>query len=113
MTIKELQTKVDNWIKDYGVRYFDEKTNTLILVEEVGEFARLISRKYGEQSFKKTTDEKEVRAKLKDELSDVIFVCTCLANQMNIDITEIMQANILKKTDRDAERHLKNDKLKP
>jgi NTP pyrophosphatase (non-canonical NTP hydrolase) len=111
MKIKELQDRVDSWIKTYGVRYFDEKTNTLLLVEEVGEFSRLISRKYGEQSFKQEISEKEIAEKIEDEIADIVFVITCLANQMEIDLEKCIIKNINKKTNRDHSRHLTNRKL--
>lgn len=108
MEVKEYQDRVDRWIKDYGIRYFDEKTNGLILMEEVGELARLIARIYGEQSFKQKIDEKK---ELKNEIGDVLFVLTCLANQMEIDLDEVIEDNFIKKTDRDRERHRNNPKL--
>ena len=97
MTIEEAQKTVDNWIKTYGVRYFNELTNMAILTEEVGEVARIIARKYGEQSFKKG----ENGEKLADEMADVLWVLICLANQTGIDLTDAFQKNILKKTQRD------------
>lgn len=108
MTIQEAQKLVDNWIRTIGVRYFNELTNTAILMEEVGEVARIIARKYGEQSFKKT-DEK---ADLGDEMADVLFVLICLANQTGINLTEALEKNLEKKNVRDAERHQNNEKLK-
>lgn len=111
MTIRQLQETVDNWIQEYGVRYFDEKTNTILLMEEVGEMSRHIARKYGEQSYKIPLSDQETKQHIKEEMADVFFVLTCLANQMDIDITEIMQANLDKKTKRDADRHVNNDKL--
>ena len=108
MTLSEAQKKVDNWIKHHGVRYFSELTNMAILTEEVGEVARIISRQYGEQSFKKKDKEK----KLADELADVLFVLICLANQTGIDLTKAFEKNIQKKTKRDSKRHIKNKKLK-
>ncbi|MEL6388865.1 MAG: nucleotide pyrophosphohydrolase [Bacteroidota bacterium] len=113
MTINEWQAKVDTWIRSYGVRYFDEMTNTLVLTEEVGEFARLIARHYGEQSFKNANDAERAPELIREELADIFFVLTCLANQMGIDITEILERNLLKKTTRDATRHLDNTKLHP
>lgn len=111
MTIKEAQQTVDNWINTIGVRYYHELTNTAILMEEVGEVARLMSRLYGEQSFK--TKEKELTAKtdLADEMADVMFVLICLANQTGVDLTEAMRKNLEKKTKRDRERHANNEKL--
>ncbi|RZJ70077.1 MAG: pyrophosphatase [Flavobacterium sp.] len=109
MTIKETQENVDNWIKTTGVRYFNELTNTAILMEEVGEVARIMARKYGEQSFKKSDEE----VGLADEMADVLFVLVCLANQTGIDLTEALEKNLKKKSIRDADRHQNNDKLKP
>ncbi len=107
MTIKEAQESVDNWIKTYGVRYFSELTNMAVLTEEVGELARVISRTYGEQSFKpgETAD-------LADEMADVLWVLLCLANQTGTDLTAALQRNIEKKTQRDRMRHIENKKLK-
>jgi NTP pyrophosphatase (non-canonical NTP hydrolase) len=113
MNLKEYQHKVDAWIKTHGVRYFEEKTNTLLLVEEVGEFARLIARKYGEQSFKTTESESDINLQLEDELADILFVTVCLANQMEMDLEKIIHRNFAKKTKRDAERHINNKKLNP
>ena len=112
MKIKELQTTVDNWISEYGVRYFNEMTNSLLLVEEVGEFTRLMARKYGEQSFKKLEDKECMDENIAEELADIIFVLICLANQMNIDLTEAITNNLNKKTSRDIDRHRNNPKLK-
>ena len=111
MTVGELQKKVDDWIKTYGVRYFNELTNMTVLTEEVGELARLMSREYGEQSFKREEDKKDVKNKIADELSDIIFVVTCLANQMDISLEESIERNLEKKTKRDSERHKSNEKL--
>ncbi len=111
MELKEVQEQVDNWIKTYGVRYFSEVTNTLLLVEETGELARLISRKYGEQSFKKDISKEEIKSKIEDEISDVFFVLTCLANQMDIDLENAFRKNIDKKSKRDNKRHINNPKL--
>jgi len=108
MTIKEAQQIVDQWINTTGIRYFNELTNMAILSEEVGEVARIIARQYGEQSSKKTDEEKD----LGDELADVMFVVICLANQTGIDLTAALQKNIEKKTKRDTERHRNNEKLK-
>jgi NTP pyrophosphatase (non-canonical NTP hydrolase) len=107
MTLEELQNNVDNWIKTYGVRYFGELTNMAILTEEVGELARIMSRTYGDQSFKKS-DEKY---NLGDEIADVLWVLVCIANQTGINLTEVIEKNIEKKTNRDKNRHLNNDKL--
>lgn len=111
MTLQEVQKSVDKWIKSYGVRYFDEMTNMVLLTEEVGELARLIARQYGEQSFKKEEDSKDVKAKIADEMADVFFVLTCLANQIDIDLSEAVLKNLEKKTKRDKERHKNNEKL--
>jgi NTP pyrophosphatase (non-canonical NTP hydrolase) len=107
LTIKNAQKIIDTWIKDYGVRYFDEMTNTAILMEEVGEVARIMARRYGEQSEKESDKGKD----LGDELADVLFVVMCLANQTNIDLEEALAKNIEKKTNRDGDRHLNNSKL--
>lgn len=108
MTIKQAQETVDQWINTTGIRYFDELTNTAILMEEVGEVARIMARKYGEQSFK----EGESGDKLSDEFADVLFVLICLANQTGVDLTEALIRNIEKKTNRDADRHQNNRKLR-
>ncbi|SMC77002.1 nucleotide pyrophosphohydrolase [Pedobacter africanus] len=108
MTIQEAQETVDQWIKTTGIRYFNELTNTAILMEEVGEVARIMSRKYGEQSFKKSDEAVD----LGDEMADVFFVLICLANQTGIDLTAAMEKNLAKKSIRDAERHKNNEKLK-
>ena len=107
MTITQAQKKVDIWIKTYGVRYFSELTNMAILTEEVGEVARIISRTYGDQSFKKSD-----KNKLSDELADVLFVLICLANQTGVDLQKALEENLAKKTNRDSIRHHKNPKLK-
>ena len=108
LTIKQAQEKVDSWIKTVGVRYFNELTNLGILMEEVGELSRLMVRKYGEQSFKKSDKEKE----LSDEMADVLWVLICLANQTGIDLTDALQKNFDKKNTRDSQRHKENNKLK-
>lgn len=108
MTIKEAQLQIDNWIKEYGIRYFNELTNMAILTEEVGEVARIIARRYGEQSEKESDKNKN----LGDELADVLFVLICLANQTGINLEEALQQNLIKKTNRDSERHINNTKLK-
>lgn len=108
MEIEKAQKLVDEWIKTNGVRYFNELTNLAILTEEVGEVARLMSRMYGEQSFKKSDKNKD----LGDELADVLFVLICIANQTGVNLTEALQKNLDKKTSRDSERHKNNDKLK-
>lgn len=106
MELNELQQQVDAWIKQYGVRYFNELTNTAILMEEVGELARVMARKYGEQSFKE--GEKD---NLADEMADILWVLVCLANQTGVDLTEAIKANFAKKTTRDAKRHKNNAKI--
>lgn len=107
MTLNGAQKQVDEWIKTYGVRYFSELTNLAILTEEVGELARVISRTYGEQSFKKS----EKDANLADEIADVLWVLICLANQTGVNLTEAFEKNMQKKTDRDKTRHQQNEKL--
>lgn len=107
MDIKELQERVDAWIKEYGVRYFSELTNMACLTEEVGELARIMARRYGDQSFK--AGEKD---DLGDEMADVLWVLVCLANQTGVDLTAALEANFAKKTARDKERHKANEKLK-
>lgn len=107
MTIKEAQEQVDAWINTTGVRYFNELTNTAILMEEVGELARLMARTYGEQSFKESDKDRD----LGDEMADVLWVLMCLANQTGVDLTQALQKNIEKKTLRDSERHKNNEKL--
>ncbi len=107
MTIKEAQERVDAWIKKYGVRYFDELTNMAILTEEVGEVARIMARRYGEQSFKEGE-----KSDLGDELADVLWVVICIANQTGTDLTKALQKNFDKKTKRDCNRHNNNPKLK-
>lgn len=108
MEIAEAQKQVDDWIKKFGVRYFDELTNLSILMEEVGELARIFARKYGEQSYK----EGEEKLDMSDEMADILFVLICLANQTNTNLEEALARNLLKKTKRDGERHLNNSKLK-
>ena len=108
LTLNELQISVDQWIKTIGVRYFSELTNTAILMEEVGELARLMARTYGDQSFKSNEEGKQ----LADEMADVLWVLVCLANQTGVNLTEAIQKNIEKKTNRDSERHKNNEKLK-
>lgn len=107
MTIKEAQEAVDKWIKTYGVRYFNELTNMAILTEEVGEVARIMSRRYGEQSFKQG----ENGDMLADELADVLWVLLCIANQTGVDLTKALENNLRKKTERDNMRHKLNEKL--
>ena len=106
-TIQDAQTKVDEWIKTIGVKYFNELTNLGILMEEVGELSRIMVRKYGEQSFK----EKENEMQLGDEMADILFVLICLANQTGVDLTKAFEQNLLKKTNRDMDRHQNNEKL--
>lgn len=108
MTIEEAQHVVDQWIQEKGIRYFNELTNTAILMEEVGEVARIMARKYGEQSFK--NQEEEIN--LADEMADVLFVLICLANQTGINLTTALENNLAKKTARDSERHRNNPKLR-
>ncbi len=108
MKVSEAQKTVDDWIKQYGVKYFSELTNMAMLTEEVGEVARIIARRYGEQSEKESDKNKD----LGDELADVLFVLICLANQTGIDLEEALKKNLDKKTNRDSERHINNDKLK-
>lgn len=112
MTIQEAQQIVDKWITTIGVRYYNELTNTALLMEEVGEVARLMARLYGEQSFKNTDRAATAKADLADEMADVLFVLICLANQTGIDLTEALRANLEKKTARDADRHANNEKLR-
>lgn len=106
ITIKQLQETIDSWIKDKGVRYFNELTNLAVLTEEVGELAKVMARKYGEQSFKPTDKDN-----LEDEIADVLWVLVCIANQTNTDLTKAFLKNIDKKNKRDSERHRNNDKL--
>jgi NTP pyrophosphatase (non-canonical NTP hydrolase) len=108
MTIRDAQQKVDEWIRRYGVRYFGELTNTAILMEEVGEVARIMARRYGEQSEKESDKSKD----LADEMADVMWVLMCLANQTGIDLTQAFEKNLEKKTNRDQDRHHQNPKLK-
>lgn len=108
LTINDAQQQVDNWIKTYGVRYFSELTNMTILSEEVGELARIMARKYGDQSFKKSEEEYD----LGDEMADILWVLICLANQTGVDLNKAFLKNMEKKTDRDKERHQNNEKLK-
>ncbi|MCR4700554.1 MAG: nucleotide pyrophosphohydrolase [Bacteroidaceae bacterium] len=107
MTIEEAQKQVDEWIRQYGVRYFNELTNMVCLTEEVGELARIMARTYGEQSFKEGE-----KHDLGDEMADILWVLICLANQTGVDLTEAFKKNLEKKTSRDKERHLNNTKLK-
>jgi NTP pyrophosphatase (non-canonical NTP hydrolase) len=107
ITIQDAQTKVDEWIQTIGVKYFNELTNLGILMEEVGELSRIMVRKYGEQSFK----EKENEMQLGDEMADILFVLICLENQTGVDLTKAFEQNLLKKTNRDKDRHQNNEKL--
>lgn len=107
MTIQEAQEKVDRWIRTYGVRYFNELTNMVLLTEEVGELARIIARQYGEQSFKESDKDKN----MEEEMADILFVLICIANQTGIDLNRALEKNLEKKTLRDNTRHLNNEKL--
>jgi len=107
LTINDAQQQVDQWIKTIGVRYFSELTNMAILTEEVGELARIMARSYGDQSFKKSDQDKN----LADEMADVLWVLICMANQTGVNLTEAFEKNMLKKTERDATRHKNNEKL--
>lgn len=107
MTIEEAQKTVDKWVKTFGVRYFSELTNMAILTEEVGEVARIMARRYGDQSEKESDKNKD----LGDEMADVLFVLICLANQTGVDLTEALKKNLQKKTERDSDRHKNNPKL--
>jgi len=108
ITLEQLQETINQWVGNYGVRYFSELTNLAVLVEEVGELARIMSRKFGDQSFK----EEESGKDLADELADVLFVLVCIANQTGVDLTRSIQKNLEKKTERDKDRHHRNPKLK-
>ena len=108
LSLNEAQKKVDDWIKTFGVRYFSELTNLAILVEEVGEFSKLMARVYGDQSFKKGDKKKDIPS----EMGDILFVLICLANQMNISLEDALLSTIKKNTERDSTRHLENEKLK-
>lgn len=110
-TLRDLQSEIDQWITSIGVRYFDPMTNVAILMEEVGELARVMSRRYGEQSWKSRPSSLEEKQMLADEMADVLWVLGCLANQCDIDLTEAIQKNINKKTERDRNRHQSNTKL--
>lgn len=108
MTIEEAQNQVDSWIKTYGIRYFSELTNMAVLTEEVGELARIMARTYGDQSFKQS----DLKKNMADEMADVLWVLICLANQTGVNLTEAFLKNIEKKTNRDKERHINNEKLR-
>ncbi len=112
MTLKEMQEKIHEWVTTYGVRYFSELTNTAILSEEVGEVSRLMARMYGDQSFKDPSENERAHEMLEEEISDVLWVLCCLANQTGIDLTEAFNKNLAKKTIRDQYRHINNPKLK-
>jgi NTP pyrophosphatase (non-canonical NTP hydrolase) len=107
LTIRNAQKQVDDWIKTYGVRYFSELTNMAVLMEEVGELARIISRAYGDQSFKESDQNRHIE----DEMADILWVLICLANQTGVDLTDAFEKNLMKKTKRDSERHKNNPKL--
>lgn len=111
LTLKTLQGTVDQWVRTYGVRYFSELTNTAVLMEEVGELARLMARQFGDQSFKRTVAPEEMVDDLGDEMADILFVLVCLANQTGVDLQSAMQRNLTKKTTRDKDRHRNNPKL--
>jgi NTP pyrophosphatase (non-canonical NTP hydrolase) len=108
MQLSDAQKQIDEWIKQYGVRYFNELTNTAILMEEVGEVARIMARRFGEQSEKESDKQND----LEDELADVLFVLICIANQTGVNLEAALQKNLIKKTNRDSSRHLNNTKLK-
>lgn len=112
MTIQQAQQTIDQWVRTVGVRYFSELTNTAVLMEEVGEVARLMARLYGDQSFKTPELEASARQDLGDEMADVLFVLICLANQTGVDLQTALQQNLEKKTKRDAQRHANNPKLR-
>jgi len=112
MTIQEAQERIDEWINTIGIRYYNELTNTAVLMEEVGEVARLMARLYGEQSFKTEEQAASAKTDLADEMADVLFVLICLSNQTGVDLTEALRKNLDKKTKRDAERHAQNKKLR-
>lgn len=107
-----MQGQIDSWIQQHGVRYFGELTNVALLMEEVGEFARITARTYGEQSYKKDTAPQDAKEALADELADILFVITCLANQMQVDLDDAIKKNLEKKTLRDKDRHQQNPKLR-
>jgi len=113
MTLEQVQKTVDEWISSTGVRYFNELTNTALLMEEVGEVARILARKYGEQSFKNKEDMSSIENDLADEMADVLFVLVCLANQTGINLTDAFHKNLKKKSIRDKDRHTNNEKLNP
>lgn len=110
--MKVYRKRVDDWIREFGVRYFDVKTNGLLLAEEVGELARILARTHGEQSFKTVDEAAAARSALEEEMADVLFVLCCLANQLEVDLEKAFTDNMEKKTNRDRKRHVQNDKLK-
>jgi NTP pyrophosphatase (non-canonical NTP hydrolase) len=112
LSLQQAQQVVDEWINTIGVRYYNELTNTAVLMEEVGELSRLMARLYGEQSFKRPEDAANAPAQMADEMADVLFVLLCLANQTGVDLTQALRKNLQKKTQRDAKRHADNEKLK-
>ncbi|MEM6398265.1 MAG: nucleotide pyrophosphohydrolase [Bacteroidota bacterium] len=112
MSIQEAQQTVDTWINTIGIRYYNELTNTAILMEEVGELSRLMARIYGEQSFKRPEDEQNAPQHMAEEMADVLFVLICLANQTGVNLTDALQESLDKKTKRDSKRHANNDKLR-
>lgn len=112
MKIEQAQTVVDTWIREVGVRYYNELTNMTILTEEVGELARLFARLYGEQSFKRAEDEAQAESRLKEEMADILFVLICLANQTGVDLTQAFMESMNKRSVRDRDRHHNNPKLK-
>ena len=112
MTLAEAQQQVDEWIQSIGIRYYNELTNTAILMSETGEVARLMARIYGEQSFKRPEDAERAPTLLAEEMADVLFVLICLANQTGVDLTSALQNSLIKKTKRDKDRHANNEKLK-
>ncbi len=111
MDIRDWQQEIDEWIKTHGVRYFDVRTNGLILMEEVGELARHLARQHGEQSYKHAQDEDTTKQAIQEEMADILFVLMCLANQMEVDLGACLRQSIAKKTKRDSDRHLTNPKL--
>lgn len=112
MSIEEYQKKVDNWITTIGVNYFDPMTNLALLMEEVGEFSRIMAREYGQQSYKNKEDSIAAKQALEDEMADILFVLTCLANQQGVDLSKAIEANFEKKTKRDSTRHENNPKIR-
>jgi NTP pyrophosphatase (non-canonical NTP hydrolase) len=111
LTIKQCQEITDEWVRTIGVRYYGELTNMAVLMEEVGELARLFSREFGEQSFKKGSEPADIKLEIADEMADILFVLVCLANQTGVDLTDAFQRSLDKKTNRDRERHANNPKL--